>query len=180
MLYLHYNVLAAFATVATLGINKNKIVKSLNNLELLNQRYEVFEFDNRKCQIMNGKNENAISYNQAINYIRTQNEKKTIVFGFEYISKRYSYQDISWLYDIDFEFINNVDKFICIGPFANDIASRILVTDIDKKDIIAIKNIEDVSEALLQTKGNIYAILNMGTEQAFLESINSKKNQVVK
>lgn len=101
-------------------------------------------------------------------------------FGFEYISKRYSYQDISWLYDIDFEFINNVDKFICIGPFANDIASRILVTDIDKKDIIAIKNIEDVSEALLQTKGNIYAILNMGTEQAFMESINSKKNQVVK
>ena len=180
MLYLHYNVLAAFATVATLGINKNKIVKSLNNLELLNQRYEVFEFDNRKCQIMNGKNENAISYNQAINYIRTQNEKKTIVFGFEYISKRYSYQDISWLYDIDFEFINNVDKFICIGPFANDIASRILVTDIDKKDIIVIKNIEDVSEALLQTKGNIYAILNMGTEQAFMESINSKKNQVVK
>ena len=132
MLYLHYNVLAAFTTVATLGINKNKIVKSLNNL------------------------------------------------GFEYISKRYSYQDISWLYDIDFEFINNVDKFICIGPFANDIASRILVTDIDKKDIIAIKNIEDVSEALLQTKGNIYAILNMGTEQAFMESINSKKNQVVK
>ena len=30
------------------------------------------------------------------------------------------------------------------------------------------------------TKGNIYAILNMGTEQAFMESINSKKNQVVK
>ena len=93
--------------------------------------------------------------------------------------------DFSWEMKLentykDFEFINNVDKFICIGPFANDIASRILVTDIDKKDIIAIKNIEDVSEALLQTKGNIYAILNMGTEQAFMESINSKKNQVVK
>ena len=166
-------------------IGKN-LVCALNNIKDGKDRTrgicidEVFEFDNRKCQIMNGKNENAISYNQAINYIRTQNEKKTIVFGFEYISKRYSYQDISWLYDIDFEFINNVDKFICIGPFANDIASRILVTDIDKKDIIAIKNIEDVSEALLQTKGNIYAILNMGTEQAFMESINSKKNQVVK
>lgn len=174
MLYLHYNVLAAFACCATLKIAKSKIVDSLNNIELLNQRYETFSLNDRECQIITGKNENAISYNQAINYVRKKKELKTIVFGFEYISRRYAYQDISWLYDIDFEFLENIDKFICIGPFAADIASRISVTNINKKDIIIVKDIDDVSNELIKTKGNIYAILNMGTEQAFIESFHKK------
>ena len=120
---------------------------------------------------MNGKCENAISFNQAINHIRNKQGKKTIIFGFEYISKRYSYKDVSWLYDIDFEFISNVDKFICVGPFASDIASRIYITDINKEDIIMVKNVEDTAKVLDQTEGNIYAILNMGTEKPFIKGL---------
>lgn len=172
MLYLHYNVLAAFSCCASIGIDEQRIASSLNNMELLNQRYKSFRFNNRNCQVITGKNENAISYNQAINYIRNKKEIKTIVFGFEYISKKYAYQDISWLYDIDFEFLDNIDKFVCIGPFAADIASRISVTDMDKKDIIIVKEIQNVNQILMKTKGNIYAILNMGTEQKFIESFN--------
>lgn len=169
MLYLSYNVLAAFSCLATLGISKDTISEHLNQIKLLNQRYEEMNINGRKCQVITGKNENAISYNQAINYVRNKKERKTIVFGFEYISKRYSYQDISWLYDIDFEFLDHVDSFICIGPFAADIASRISITDMDKKNIILVKDIKEISKAIKITKGNIYAILNMGMEQQFIE-----------
>lgn len=175
MIYSFYNILSAFSCLATIGIDEDEIVKSLNGIELLNQRFETLEFDNRTIQIINGKNENAISYNQAINYVRNKDEIKTIIFGFEYISSRYPYQDISWLYDIDFEFLTKIDTFICIGPFAADIASRILVTGISKEKIIMEKDIEKVIDILPKTKGNIYAILNMGTEQKIIEKINESR-----
>ena len=171
MLYFNYNVLAAYALLSEIKVAEKKIIEPLNNIELLNQRFEVIDYKGRKIEIMNGKCENAISFNQAINHIRNKQGKKTIIFGFEYISKRYSYKDVSWLYDIDFEFISNVDKFICVGPFASDIASRIYITDINKEDIIMVKNVEDTAKVLDQTEGNIYAILNMGTEKPFIKGL---------
>lgn len=173
MIYFYYNILAAYTCLAVLGIKDEMIINSLNNIELLNQRYETIEVNGRSCQIITGKNENAISYNQAIDYIKNKKEKKTIIFGFEYISKRYKYQDISWLYDIDFEFLENIDSFICIGPFAADIASRIFITSLSKDKIILVKDSRNVLKYIKNTKGNIYAILNMGMEQDF---INNLKN----
>ncbi len=173
MLYLYYNLIGAISMCNTIGIDIKDIITSLNNIELLNQRYEVLKYNDRDCYIINGKNENATSYNQAINYVRNKKELKTIVFGFEYISKRYPYEDISWLYDIDFELLNNIDKFICVGPFANEIALRILVTKIPKDNIIAIKDFKDINKYLEDSKGTIYAILNMGTEETFIKSIKN-------
>ena len=173
MLYLYYNLIGAISMCNTIGIDIKDIITSLNNIELLNQRYEVLKYNDRDCYIINGKNENATSYNQAINYVRNKKELKTIVFGFEYISKRYPYEDISWLYDIDFELLNNIDKFICVGPFANEIALRILVTKIPKDSIIAIKDFKDINKYLEDSKGTIYAILNMGTEETFIKNIKN-------
>ena len=173
MLYLYYNLIGSISMCNTIGIDIKDIITSLNNIELLNQRYEVLKYNDRDCYIINGKNENATSYNQAINYVRNKKELKTILFGFEYISKRYPYQDISWLYDIDFELLNNIDKFICLGPFANEIALRILVTKIPKDNIIAIKDFKDINKYLEDSKGTIYAILNMGTEETFIKNIKN-------
>lgn len=173
MLYLYYNLIGSISMCNTIGIDIKDIITSLNNIELLNQRYEVLKYNDRDCYIINGKNENATSYNQAINYVRNKKELKTIVFGFEYISKRYPYEDISWLYDIDFELLNNIDKFICVGPFANEIALRILVTKIPKDSIIAIKDFKDINKYLENSKGTIYAILNMGTEETFIKNIRN-------
>lgn len=171
MIYFFYNILATFACCVELGISKKKIVKSLNHIELLNQRFEQVSFKNRNLIIINGKNENASSYNQAIYYISRKKHTKTIIFGFEYISKRYIYQDISWLYDIDFEFLTDVDHFICIGPFAYDIASRMIITGISKEQILIEKRIDQVASHLDDTKGEIYAVVNMGTEQKLMEGI---------
>ena len=178
MLYLYYNLIAAISMCSTIGIEIPKIIETLNNIELLQQRYEVLNFNNRNCYIINGKNENATSYNQAINYIRNKKELKTIVFGFEYISKRYPYQDISWLYDIDFELLSNIDKFICIGPFANEIALRILVTNkVSKENIIPLKDFSLLDTTLFNSQGTIYAVLNMGTEEAFIKAIKGVKHE---
>ena len=173
---------AYFATI--LSTNKGGFVVDIMNtvkikcpakinltLEVVNKRADNIEYNGRKCEILNGKNENAPSYNQLVNYVKEDNNTKTIVFGFEYISMRYKYQDISWLYDIDFELLTNVDKIICVGDWANDIAARFNVAGFDKEQIMVCKDFTNLKECLDNSNGTIYALLNMGTEVPFKESI---------
>ena len=171
MPYYYFDLLNAFAVTSLLGVDENKIVKTLNDIEVVNKRADNIEFNGRKCEILNGKNENAPSYNQLINYVKEDNDLKTIVFGFEYISMRYPYQDISWLYDIDFELLTNVDKIICVGDWANDMAARFIVAGYNEEQIIVCKDFSNLKESLNNSKGTIYALLNMGTEVPFKENI---------
>ena len=176
IVYTYYNIVAAFATLATLGMKEEKIADALSDIKLAEKRYDYLVYKGKECYILSGKNENAPSYNQAINYVSKIKEKKTIVFGFEYISLRYPYKDISWLYDIDFELLKDedIDNFICIGPFAYDIAVRIKLAGINPKKIKICLNLADVKNYLDNSKGNIYGILNLGTDKKFRKIVGEK------
>ncbi len=177
-IYTFYNYIAAYATTNLLGIAPDKIICSMENIEFYEKRYSYFKYSNRDGYILSGKNENAPSYNQAMNFVSRASEEKTIIFGFEYISLRYPYQDISWLYDIDFELLSNVSNFICVGPFAYDIATRVYLSGIDKEKIIICDNITDVYNKLSDSNGNIYAILNLGVDKKFITELEDKNIKV--
>ena len=79
------------------------------------------------------KNENNLSYKQSIDYIINTPGKKTIVLGFENSSRRYKENDISWIWDIDFEILNNknISKILLsttsmLPPNTNKILKRML------------------------------------------------------
>lgn len=175
-IYTYYNDIAAFAVTSLVGLDAKKIITAMEKVSYHEKRYSYFKLGSREGFVLSGKNENAPSYNQAMNYVGRKNDKKTIVFGFEYISLRYPYEDISWLYDIDFELLENelINSFICIGPFAYDIATRAYLAGIDRDKIIIKKDINDIYNTLLDTTGNIYAILNLGTDKKFINDIEQK------
>ncbi len=174
--YTYYNIVAAFATLADLGFDKNKVASALSDTPLALKRYDYVTYNKRDCYILSGKNENAPSYNQCINYVAKDSNLKTIIFGFEYISLRYPYKDISWLYDIDFELLKDkdIDTFICIGPFAYDIATRIKLADISVDKIKICTNLKDIPVFLNNSKGKIYGILNLGTDSKVKKIVGEK------
>jgi len=173
ILYTYYNYIASFAVASLVGIDDEKIIRAMENIDYHEKRYSHFHIDEREGFVLSGKNENAPSYNQALNYVGAKEDKKTIIFGFEYISLRYPYKDLSWLYDIDFELIKNdkVDSVVCIGPFAYDIATRIYLAGIDENKIIIQDKIDGIYKTLTKTKGNIYAVLNLGTDKKFINDL---------
>ena len=78
-------------------------------------------------------------------------------------SRRYNFNDLSWLYDINFELLSKhkIEKIVCVGPEQYDIAVRLKLAGIDTKKIVCFKNVEDAAYLLKKkTKENIYAILN--------------------
>ncbi len=127
LLYSVYNTMAAFTTCVELGLDKNLVVEHINELNGNNKMYNHYQYNNKDVYILNNKNENSTTFNQSLLFTERFNGSKTIVVGWKEISRRYNFDDLSWLYDIDFEILNScdVDKVICAGPNSYDIATRI-------------------------------------------------------
>ena len=165
-----YNTLAAFTVSEIYKLETTKTIETINNIPQNKKIYNTYNYKNRLVTVLNNKNENNTTFNQSLLYIDRFKELKTIVIGWKEISRRYKYNDISWLYDIDFEILNKheIDKIICVGENCYDIATRIELANINKSKIITFQNLEDATKYIKKkTKGNIYGILNFDYVKPF-------------
>jgi len=161
VLYAVYYHLAAFALCNILGVTDNKIIDTLTSTKHESKRAQVSHFDNRNLTTLESKNENNLSYYQSIKYIADQSGKKSIIIGFNQVSKRHPHNDISWLWDIKFELLNkkNIDKVFCIGRFRYDVAERLSFAGIEENKIILVDNLEDLPNIVKEKSiGDIYTI----------------------
>lgn len=142
-----YYTLLAYTIAKEIGIPVEGIRREINEDEMSSKRGKIYELDGRKIEMLESKNENNLSYLQSLNYIRLQSEPKTIVMGFENVSRRYRFNDLSWLWDIEFELLDTdkVEKIFLIGRFKYDVAVRLFYAGIDKSKIFLV---EDMSKLL--------------------------------
>ena len=161
-LYTVYFVTGCYALSYAIGVKEEDIVKVLNSESLKTKRLEIYDFDNRKWQMLVSKNENNLSYKQSLDYIIHQKTDKTIILGFDNSSRRYKENDISWIWDIDFEELNDskVKNIILIGRFCNDMRLRMEYAGINKDKIILVEDLKELSNVIKnKTKGNIYSMV---------------------
>lgn len=175
ILYAAYNILAAFTTSVTLGLDPNEVAKTLSNINRNKKLYDEYQYQGRKVTVLNNKNENNTTFNQSLLFIDRFKEEKTIVIGWKEISRRYNFDDLSWLYDIDFELLkkHNINKIICVGIHRYDIATRMKYAGIEEKKIAVFDTLEKAAiEIKVHSKGNIYAILNFDYVEPFNAIMN--------
>ena len=147
-IYNVYNITASYVTAKETGIKKKDIVDALNELSLQVKRLDTFKLGNTEGVLLLSKNETPLSYNQSLDFISKQKGKKTVFIGFDRVSGRYDLKDLSWLYDINFELLNDnsIEKIVCVGTFANDLALRLKYADVDTKKIKVITTSKDIIE----------------------------------
>ena len=173
ILYNIYNILAAYTISLSIGLKQDIVIKSINNFQLKGN--DNCTLDGRNVTILNNKNENSSTFNQSLLFIDRDKGKKTIVIGWKEISRRYQFNDLSWLYDIDFEILakHDIDKVVCVGVQKYDIATRIKYADISQSKIVVFDNLEEAMPYIkTKTKGEIYAILNFDYVLPFKKLIN--------
>ena len=160
-LYSVYFVTAAYSLCSTLGISNEDIIKVTNDETFKPKRLNVFNLFGRKWQMLASKNENNLSYKQSLDFIVNEKGIKTVVLGFDNSSRRYSENDLSWIWDIDFEELNNktIDKIVLVGRFKYDMLTRISYTGIPKSKIILIEDLDSelIPTLRKKTKGSIYS-----------------------
>ena len=156
-----YYTLAAYSLCKVIGMEEVKIIHALNDEVLESKRLKSLKYHNREVDMLESKNENNLSYLQSLNYINNYKGKKTIILGFDKVSRRYKYNDISWLYDVDFEVLDlkNIDKILCIGRFRYDVYARLRLANIDEDKLVIVDNIKNISEDLDKTEGTIFTMV---------------------
>ena len=178
-MYICYATLIAYTLCHEILKDEEKVVSALNNNDIKPKPTTEYTFNNRKIFMLETKNENNSSYFQSIKYITQQKEIKSIIIGFEKVSRRYKHSDISWLYDVYFELLSNdknIDKIFCIGKFRYDIATRLTYAKIDNKKIIVVDDNNRLSEYLNKSKGNIYTMTCYDMSAVIRKMVNNERD----
>lgn len=170
ILYYAYNILAAFSVLSLCGISEIDICKYISEMENNKKLNTSYKYKNRNVYVMNNKNEDSTTFNQSVLFTSNKRLEKTVVIGWKEISRRYEHNDMSWLYDIEFELLNDkyVDKIICVGIQRYDIATRIKYAGFDPKKILIFESLEEAKNTIKdKSKGDIFAILNFDYVKPF-------------
>lgn len=152
-LYNMYNCLAAITLTKKLNIPYAVVENTIHNFELTMGRNETIVLNNKNCVLNLVKNPTGC--NEILKAINQNTNKKTILFALN--DNEQDSRDISWIWDVDFEMLKNVDEIICCGTRANEIALRIQYGFIDTK-IVVFETIEKAVDYLAQANNNLYAL----------------------
>ena len=180
LLYSVYNTMAAYTTACTLGLDSAEVAKHISELNANSKMYNHYKYNDSDVYVLNNKNENSTTFNQSLLFTERFNGTKTVVIGWREISRRYAFDDLSWLYDIDFEILNTPDvkNIICAGPNAYDIATRLILAGYPNKQIYIFNNLTEAKEAVDMNKTDyIFGILNFDYVEPFKTTF-AKKEEV--
>ena len=168
-LYQAYNILGIYATLKAIGLTIEQIEKGFNECKLENHNIE-FTKDNKNYYLYSCKAENATTYNQAVFKTYINSNKKDIVIGWKEISRRYEHYDISWLYDIEFELLNNktLNKIYAVGIDKDNIKKRLIFAGFKEEQIITANSLEEIKkEIILDDVNDVIGILNFDYMEPF-------------
>lgn len=157
-----YYTLAAYTLCKTIGISDDNLRIFLNEQPLTSKRMKDLNIGDRLVHMIESKNENNLSYYESLHYINEQKHKKTIILGFDNVSRRYKLNDLSWLYDVKFELLNdnNIDKIFIIGRFRYDVLTRLKYANISDDKLILIDNLNTLIDKIKnESTGDIYTMV---------------------
>ena len=155
-IYSVYNFVAAITAASIYKIDTKTIKETLEKFELNNGRQEKLEINGSQTIINLAKNPTGA--NVSLRLVNEDNDEKDILFVLN--DNPADGTDVSWIYDIDFSNLNNVNRIITSGKRAYDIAICIKNNGVQVDKIEAYLNLDEAVNALYKTKCKKYAISN--------------------
>lgn len=171
-IYNAYNMLAAFAVTSLIGVKEENIVGVLTDYAIKNDRVQKFKINEHDAMLLTSKHENSISYNQSLMYVVRESKPCTVVIIVDAVSRKYFTSEASWLWDIDFELLNNtcVKKIVLAGKYVHDLVSRFEYSEIDKSKIVAKEDLDEMMQEVKENSiGNIYVVTCFSDRMKFMD-----------
>ena len=105
-----YNVVAAVSLFRQLGYPREKIQHFFSSMDIVGSRYDARQVGDSVIHLMLAKDENAFAGSRVFEYIaHTQGKKEIIIMNSCQGDAVHWSENICWLYDCDFEFLNSED-----------------------------------------------------------------------
>ncbi|MBR5501961.1 MAG: DUF1727 domain-containing protein [Oscillospiraceae bacterium] len=170
------NIAAAYtACTEALGIAPEQAAALLDGIELANGRLVDFEMNGCKGLFMLCKHENSMAYNGGIaTALSPAEEALTVVFIVDRLSRKYVANDMSWLWDINFELLADarVKHIVVSGGFAHDVAARMEFAGLDMARVDVCPDLDEMMQTLQQkAEGSIYVFTCFTDQNKFLSRL---------
>ena len=155
-IYNIYNFVAVISCVSLYNIDTKFIQEALSKFILNNGRLEEVNIKGVPTIINLAKNPTGC--NVSLRLLNEDNEEKELLFVLN--DKLADGQDVSWIWDINFDTLNNVKRIVTSGSRAYDIAIRIKTSGFDETKIEPYLNLHEAVESLYKTNTKKYVIAN--------------------
>ena len=172
-IYSVYNFAAAISAVSLYNISINSIKETLSSFILNNGRLEEMQVKGNQTIINLAKNPTGA--NVSLRILNEDDDKKDLLFVLN--DNLADGKDVSWIYDIDFKNLNNVERIITSGTRAFDMAICIKTSGYDENKIEAYLNLDEAVKALYKTNSKKYVISNYTAIQDTRHAIIKYKNE---
>ena len=171
VLYYAYNILAAYSVCSLIGLKEESISNHISLMENNTKLNNYYKYKDNNVYVMNNKCEDSTTFNESVLFASNKKVKRTIVVGWKEISRRYEFNDMSWLYDIDFELLNDkyTENIVCVGRDKYDIATRMKYAGFNSNKIKTYDNLDLAKEYIKSLNNDIFAILNFDYVEPFNE-----------
>ena len=175
-----YNVVCTVALLRDMGYTPKKVDELLHKIEIVKSRYNVTEVNGVKVIMLLSKDRNALGSSRAFDYaVHTEGNKKFILMMNNMSDEKVWSENVCWLYDCDFEFLNrpDIEKIVVTGPRFKDYKLRLLLAGVSE-DKVSDTHLELDSPDLLEyNKGDVIYLL-YGTDN--IDLATSVRDKIVK
>ena len=147
--YNKYNTLAAVLTTQVLGVNKSQVKEGLSKFTAAFGRMENIVVNGRRAKLLLSKN--PTGFNESLRTVSNSNDKGPLLLLLN--DRIPDGTDISWIWDVDFEYYSDFPKYIVGGDRVYDMALRLKYANIDpKKTEIVPRFQEAIDQAVFSVK----------------------------
>lgn len=146
-----YNELSVIALMREIGYSADKIVSAFNSLKIVQSRFWEEEINSRSLTMIMAKGLNAVACTRSFDYVSSESGKKSVILMLDDVfDEKESSENIAWLYDADFEFLNSPDivQIVTVGVRALDSRVRLLIAGVADDKIIAVTDEKEAAQAV--------------------------------
>lgn len=167
-IYNFYNIASVLCVSKLYNIPVDVVGKVIQEYKLNNGRMESVCING--CNTIMNLAKNPTGANVSLNYMNQDDSHKDLLFVLN--DKIADGKDVSWIWDINFDFLNNVDRVITSGLRAYDMAVRIKNSGYDVSKIYCCPNISEAVDLLYETSNSKYVIFNY-------TAVNDTRNKII-
>ena len=155
-IYNIYNFVAVIACLSIYSIDTKTMQKALSTFALNNGRLEEITIKNTPTIINLAKNPTGA--NVSLRILNEDEEEKELLFVLN--DALADGRDVSWIWDINFDNLNKVNKIITSGTRGYDMAIRIKTSGFPINKIETYLNLDEAIKNLYKNSTKIYVIAN--------------------
>lgn len=145
-----YNASAVITALRTAGLTREQISSSMNKIELVKSRFDIYESNGRTLKCILAKGQNPVACSHALNTARSTPDSAVIMLWDDFYDRKETSENTAWIYDVDFEFLNsdNVKQIVVAGVRAQDIVLRLLIAGVPAEKIRSTLHEEDAADLI--------------------------------